>query len=71
MKRPNEPDIENDSPRDYKRKVKYMELKGYVYRKCTACNGSGYYDNHIRGRIPKCSSCHGTGMAWEKDYKES
>lgn len=42
----------------------------YEYKKklknCTACNGSGYYDNCINGRIPKCSSCNGTGKEREK-----
>jgi len=37
----------------------------YLYKKkmvtCTACNGSGYYDNTVYGRTPKCSSCDGTG----------
>ncbi len=61
-----EPNEETDSPREYKRTFKYMELKGYRYKKCGACNGSGHYDTCIRGKIPKCSSCHGTGMAWEK-----
>lgn len=28
---------------------------------CIACNGSGYYDNNINGKIPKCGSCKGTG----------
>lgn len=36
-------------------------VKGWKLVTCGACNGSGYYDNCIRGRIPKCSSCNGTG----------
>ena len=36
-------------------------VKGWKLRPCTACNGSGYYDTCIRGRIPKCSACNGTG----------
>ncbi len=44
------------------RTEKYLK---YEYKKklipCTACNGSGYYDNCINGRIPKCNSCKGTG----------
>lgn len=31
---------------------------GWKLRKCTACNGSGYYDHN---GSPKCSSCNGTG----------
>jgi len=42
----------------------------YIYKKklvtCTACNGSGYYDNTDRyGRTPRCSSCEGTGKERE------
>jgi len=36
-------------------------VKGWKLRVCTACNGSGYYDNYIKGRIPKCSGCDGSG----------
>jgi DnaJ-class molecular chaperone len=43
-------------------------VKGWKLRPCTACNGSGYYDNTIRGRIPKCGSCGGTG---KERYKPS
>lgn len=31
--------------------------------KCTACNGSGRYDNNTS---PKCSSCNGTGYKLEQ-----
>jgi hypothetical protein len=34
-------------------------VKGWKLKPCLACNGSGYYDNFIGGRIPKCSSCKG------------
>lgn len=41
----------------------------YIFKKklvpCTACNGSGYYDNTVNGRTPKCSSCNGTGKERE------
>lgn len=59
----------------YDRK-KYKELKRLYYEKyihgnklvkCTACNGSGYYDTTIRGRVPKCGSCEGTGKEKIKD----
>ncbi len=31
---------------------------GWKLRKCSACNGSGHYDNN---GSPKCSACDGTG----------
>lgn len=33
-------------------------VHGWCQRACTACNGSGVYDDNGR---PKCSSCDGTG----------
>lgn len=36
-------------------------IKGWKLKPCTACNGSGYYDNYVNGRIPKCGCCDGTG----------
>lgn len=36
-------------------------VKGWKLRPCTACNGSGYYDHFIGGKIPKCGACDGTG----------
>ena len=36
-------------------------IKGWRLVKCGACNGSGYYDNCVRGRVPKCGCCGGTG----------
>lgn len=33
-------------------------IVGWKSRKCTACNGSGYYDNN---GSPKCAGCNGTG----------
>lgn len=38
-------------------------VKGWKLVKCTACNGSGYYDNH---GSPACSGCDGTGKTREK-----
>ena len=35
-----------------KRKPKYKKVR------CTACNGSGYYDST---NSPKCGCCNGTG----------
>jgi DnaJ-class molecular chaperone len=41
-------------------RTEYYErfVKGWKLRNCTACNGSGYYDNH---GSPRCGSCEGTG----------
>jgi DnaJ-class molecular chaperone len=36
-------------------------VKGWKVRYCTACMGSGWYDNTINGKQPKCGSCNGTG----------
>ncbi len=33
-------------------------VKGWRMVKCTACNGSGYYDHN---GSPRCGSCDGTG----------
>lgn len=33
-------------------------VKGWKLRPCTACGGSGYYDNN---GSPKCGACNGTG----------
>ena len=47
----------------YERKQKRIEhfeknVKGWKQRPCTACNGSGYYDDN---GSPKCGACNGTG----------
>lgn len=38
-------------------------VKGWKQRPCTACNGSGRYDNN---GSPKCGSCDGTGKEFYK-----
>jgi DnaJ-class molecular chaperone len=38
-------------------------IKGWKQRKCTACNGSGYYDHN---GSPPCGACNGTGKEWYK-----
>lgn len=51
----------------------YRFVYGHQQRNCTACSGSGYYDNN---GSPKCSSCDGTGKEkfkgpkWEKGLFE-
>ena len=37
-------------------------VKGRKMIKCSACNGSGYYDNN---GSPKCGACEGKGKARE------
>ncbi len=41
-------------------RIAYFEkyVKGWRLVKCTACNGSGYYDHD---GSPPCSGCDGTG----------
>lgn len=57
----------------FERKQKRTEwFFKYVYKNklvtCTACNGSGYYDNTDQhGRTPECSSCEGTGKTKERE----
>ena len=41
-------------------------VKGRKQRKCTACNGSGYYDNT---GSPRCGSCEGTGKEFYSPEK--
>jgi DnaJ-class molecular chaperone len=48
------------------RTEKYQKNQGKKLIKCIACNGSDYYDMTINGKIPKCSSCKGTGLEREK-----
>lgn len=51
--------------RKAQRKAYYDKyVKGWKQRKCTACNGSGYYDN---GGGHYCGACDGTG---KERYKE-
>lgn len=40
-----------------------LEAERLKTLKCYACAGSGYYDNTDKyGRVPRCSSCNGTGL---------
>ena len=37
-------------------------IEGWKLIPCSACNGSGWYDNTDKhGRQPKCGCCEGTG----------
>ncbi len=38
-------------------------VRGWKLVKCTACNGSGYYDND---GSPDCGCCDGTGKTRQK-----
>jgi DnaJ-class molecular chaperone len=50
------------------RKEWYLKyLYGWKLRKCTACNGSGYYDSDDS---PSCDACEGTGKERYKPEKE-
>lgn len=45
--------------RKQKRRTHYLEnVYRWKQRPCTACNGSGYYDDN---GSPKCGACNGTG----------
>ena len=49
----------NFRERKEERKRKYwLQTHGWKLRPCTACSGSGIYDNT---GSPKCGSCNGTG----------
>ena len=52
--------------RKKERTLLFDKIKGKKLVICTACSGSGYYDTCIRGRVPKCASCEGTGKVREK-----
>ena len=43
-------------------KMSLQVAKTEIKKVCVACNGSGYYDHCIKGKIPKCGSCNGTGF---------
>lgn len=48
-----------------------QDVKGWKLRRCTACNGSGYYDTTDRhGRTPTCGACNGTGKERYKPDSE-
>jgi DnaJ-class molecular chaperone len=42
----------------------FKYVHGWKLRKCTACNGSGYYDSN---GSPDCGSCDGTGKERYQD----
>lgn len=44
--------------RKRQRSIDYWRSHGVGMHTCTACSGSGYYDNH---GSPACSGCGGTG----------
>lgn len=49
------------------RKQYYLKyIHGWKQRPCTACNGSGYYDNN---GSPPCGACDGTGKETYKPDK--
>lgn len=43
-------------------------VKGWKQRACSACNGSGYYDDN---GSPKCGACEGTGKETYKDVERT
>lgn len=47
---------------EYRKLLRVEEFQKYRYKNklvtCTACSGSGFYDNN---GSPKCGSCAGTG----------
>jgi len=54
----------NFQQRKQERKDYYEKfVKGWKKVKCTACNGSGRYDND---GSPPCGACEGTGKVKEK-----
>lgn len=59
--------MNNFHDRKKARAANYFRFEyGFKLRACSACNGSGYYDNH---NSPKCSSCDGTGKERYKSDK--
>ena len=43
------------------RTEKFIKKFKKKMKPCIACNGTGYYDTTINGKIPKCESCAGSG----------
>lgn len=63
----NSPEMDDDRPiaivtLGAKREIWFRTIP-YNDGKCVACNGSGYYDTSINGKIPSCGSCNGTGKS--------
>ncbi len=49
------------------RRQRFWASYGKKLVPCSACNGTGYYDNTNRwGRVPKCGSCGGSGKERER-----
>jgi len=48
-----------------KQRKEYYEhfILGWKQQSCSACSGSGYYDDT---NSPKCGVCNGTGKDWYK-----
>lgn len=53
------------SDKEIRRKHYEKYIKGWKTRPCTACNGSGHYDNNSS---PKCQGCEPPGSGKER-YK--
>lgn len=56
--------------KEYKKLKEEWYLK-YIHKnklkKCSACNGSGFYDHSFpHNRNPKCGCCDGTGKVRER-----
>lgn len=55
--------------RKQQRKEHYLNyIHGNKMKPCGACNGSGYYDTTIKGKVPKCGACNGTGKESKREY---
>lgn len=44
-----------------KRKSMIVPREKDTKKVCCACAGSGWYDNTINGKQPRCGACKGTG----------
>jgi DnaJ-class molecular chaperone len=49
--------------RKEERRKRFAAEYGKKLVTCTACSGSGYYDNH---GSPRCGGCNGTGKVRER-----
>lgn len=51
----------------FRREFYEKYVKGWKLRPCSACNGSGYYDDD---GSPPCAACDGTGKERYKPERE-
>lgn len=67
--RKSRPELNFHQRKEERKEYYFRFVYGWKQCVCTACNGSGYYDNSRNGKTPKCSACDGTGVDKYRSYK--